>query len=522
MSNPRVPPELFPLIFMHIEQDTDNFRVASASRLFNRLALRSYFLRHHEDPNPSTIRIYNTFLQPTHLQALLLSLDLVGKNVESLIYEYDSHEDWKVLVQQVRMLTRLINYLGTIKHLRLKLMAARITAHGLGEANLTLLHTAKLKGIQNLDIVSHYSIYYKSLIRRKRGCHVLTYGEGLPVLWPGSNRLKPGTRRQDLHWTEGTPSEPKLKHLVLQSFPSTFRWFYIDVLHFNRHTLTRLEFRCIHRRNKVDFATFLASLDLPALVDFCIEDSEHRHQKAILKFVARHPGITRLRCILEEDGWSSKYPVYPISLLSLQPKYENVEELAINMRYILHFLSPQSSMPSLTKITLHTSLKTIVKGLTVLDEAMLALQYCQTPIQLILRSDCFACDLEEWFGSLLLDDIDTRPERALTCVRSVTLVHDYQSFSAELLSHLPTWFALFPVLEQVQIWAHAEGPSHYYTADEDKVWPFDQPERMIGELKRLCGSIEKFTMVVGMDKAGEVWDVKGLPKCVQRRSACDV
>lgn len=230
-----LPPELILLILHHVEEDVDLFHLAASCRLFNHLALDTYFLRHELDIRPPfkaiCLRLDSTMAGPTsHMQALLLSIDLPRMQLEHLSYRSHIFHELALSIQGVEMLTRLISLVGRVVHLSLHLLAVPIRVSSVGCATARLLEAIRKNAdIRRLEISTGFAIYCKSVDNTRRDDRTLA---------------------QDMDTTPESFAVRTLEQLTMASFPSAFRRFYRDTLVINQRTLTRLRILDIPRKSK--------------------------------------------------------------------------------------------------------------------------------------------------------------------------------------------------------------------------------------------------------------------------------
>ncbi|KAF9047628.1 hypothetical protein BJ165DRAFT_1114788 [Panaeolus papilionaceus] len=480
MSCP-LPLEIFPIVFDHAE-DADLFQLGAVSRTFNNLAFQAYFWRYDQDPRPSlqVINLHSPSLPPSYLQALVSCLHIQGKNVERLIYKYDPRDDWKISLWRVKLLTRLLNKLGEVQRMEMTLLLPSSRTSGLGKANAELLKAVNKKQCAHLDVSGRFTIYYRSLFANSRRRHHPDFGDMLPILW-AKKCLHLQPKQRDI---EGTPP-PKLKHLVLRHFPLSFRQYYFDAVRASRLTLTALDFINIPSYATKDFSILLSDVTFPNLQTFCLTSCKRIHQASVVSFLARHPDLTFLRYLLIDYAPGSEIAAPVPQILS--STFQKVTRLETSPRYIHNFLPHLSYFPALNKITIYTSVGSLIQLASTLDDALGSLRACRNDIELTILSPCYESGLEQWFTRSMDVDDDTRPEPSLSCVRTLTLEHQRAGFSETMLAVIPHWFALFPNLDKILLKSYTKKPSHAPPLQEQRT------SRFVAELAGLCPTIHNVT-----------------------------
>ncbi|KAF9047629.1 hypothetical protein BJ165DRAFT_1526917 [Panaeolus papilionaceus] len=471
------PPELFPVIFDLVEADKDLFSLASSSSAFNYFALKSYFSRHRLDPTSRKIQIPAspswTFQQVNlYIQALLLSLNSKGRDITFLGYQYNNKDGWVVVVQQAKMVKRLIEYFGKIHELKVTLFTPSIGYKGgLAQATSDLLDAIRRKNCSQLQLHGSSVIFTQPLIGSRGTKHLefKNVGESVvPLLWI-QKKLTFGDskRNKDLN------PESSLTHFKMDTFPFSFRRFSLDLLQISSLKLTHLHFLNIRDCSEIDFTTFLKGVNLPNLIFLIIRACNRIYQEALFDFVARHTSITHLCYTL--DPWAGYTSPVPVAKLKTPPVLQKLEHI-----YVI--LSSTVNNPK--------------DGENIMIEALKALQGCVVPLELVVSSSRNVEDFALWFKSVDLSQ--PRPECSLTCVRSLNLSYLHREFVQEEVEYLSTCMGLFPSLEEICLEIYKDKVSG---KGVPPYWNKPRSREVAEKLKDVCPSIRKFSIIKGCTRA---------------------
>ncbi|KAF9047631.1 hypothetical protein BJ165DRAFT_1467332 [Panaeolus papilionaceus] len=478
--------ELLRLVFENVDDDSDLLILASSNRLFNHLALDTLFSRHKTDIRYPFQSLDNFFRLPLKcFEGLLLSIEL-HRMQWNYLHHYYNDGSQQMMVQDVTTLTRFIERVGQIVHLQL-ILPFSWNSSELDRANGQLLETiCRNTGIRVLDISGHTPALDQSLDTPKQ-----------------HNR-----NAKQLNVATPLPSSGTLEDLKLAFIPSCFRRFYSDIFIVNRVSLTCLHLSQMPRNKKKALTALLQKIHLPSLRNLTFSDCHHRNQMPILGFIEKHPHLIQITYDLNTNlGNVEGTPDFPSLLRMIAPHHTrciHLGKLKVNIPYVHCFISLKSPMLALKSITLCCTYDSYMMGQKVFDEALSVLRHCPDGLHLTLNSVAYEFDLGGWLNNLPVDD-PYRPERTLTCIRSISLEQSAKPFDASLLDCLPKWFALFPALEEIEIWTMpAQIP--LLSSNPDTIWPSSQPRKIALEVKQACAMVRKLSMVSGMERAQHLWD----------------
>ncbi|PPQ64182.1 hypothetical protein CVT24_008557 [Panaeolus cyanescens] len=522
MSPAILAPELLLVIFGHVEDKECLFNLASSSKRFNHLALDVYFASHGLDTN-------NIVMEPdpddpgfkqgdAYLHALLISLALKGKDINSLTYRFNFRDKRSIIMEQTIAVARLIRRLGRIRGLRLTMF---VPIHSLQtvmeEVNADLLDAVFNKSCQELYLSSDdLPMFSPFQVGQRMDPDAWTmdyynHSARIPYYLRAVNKLPIFDTNRKI---QPNPNM-NLRRLKSDTFSPTFREFFSDMHRVNGlKLLTHLQLVNIYDCPQKDFLAAM-KVNLPSLTVLIIRSCSRAYQRSLLDFISRHGGIVTLCFLLYTTD--SDIHCLPVSKMPSRPLYmlRNLQQICVNPSYMPHFFESASSISpiSLTKVTLQSTLSTYRDEKDAFYNALKALQSCPTRIELVLYSPLAASfsEFKTWFESIDRDSdpSESLPKLSLPCVRSLSLTYQFRDFDDDEITELPTWLGLFPDLEEVrlEIFVSQEPHAIELGASSSK-WSKLISKAAAEKIKAVCPTIQKFGVVKG-GKKRLVWSFDG-------------
>jgi hypothetical protein len=440
------PNEIILLILEQVELDWDLFTVASISKRLHYLALPLFFARNGVSPFAGELVLFDSC---SFAVFRALSIALFRPALKRLRCTFDFAKP-----ENIRRLRSLIENLSWIEEVYVSFTDTRssweplrpvkpVEWEAVAAKELRELFGAMIEKAVRFTIYDTTTWYAESTAeemaavgwkwqfgRYAMQSTTLTAWNAVKTIsqwWKGEPSLLPGLTF-DLH-------SPMLLHA------SFLPWTIMTLNSTRLSTLSLQQLRMDHDQ----WAAILSPLVMPNLSNLRV-DSCSISFSALMKFFSHHPQITHL--------YLGRSLALPSKLHSDQLPTDilpRLTHLSTTSQYLLHLLTPQTSLPSLESVSLITR---ITHGryfdFRLMNDALLPILFRLKQTELSLDVS-FESSSDDW---MLLDVApDQRTEVAMQYVSRIDLKIAMYRLPRDIITSLPRWFVLFPGLKCVAFWS---------------------------------------------------------------------